>query len=85
MRAKLFSVYDSKITSYLTPFTMNARGAALRAWEDLVNDPKTQFCKHAADYTLFELGEWDDEKGIVLNHPAPISLGNGLEFQRKTE
>lgn len=81
--SKMFSVYDSKVGTYLRPFTMLTKGEATRAWSDLVNDEKTQFAKHPEDYTLFELGEWDDEKGIVINHPAPISLGTALEFKKQ--
>ena len=78
---KIFSVYDSAVGSYLTPFFAPSKGAALRSFRDAVNNRDHQFNKYAADYTLFELGEFDDNNGSVVMLSTPLSLGVALEFR----
>lgn len=83
MKIMVFSVYDSKTEVYGQPNFMVNRGAALRAWIDACNDPNTQIFKHPGDFTMFEIGEWDDEKGEIKMHPAKISLGVATEFKKQ--
>lgn len=77
-----FAVYDSKVQEYNVPFIQRSRGEALRAWQTIANDPQSQICKYPEDYTLFELGEYDSEKGQTKNHLTPVSLGSALEFKQ---
>lgn len=79
-----FAVYDSKAEAYLRPFFAEAKGLAVRSFQDAVNDEKSPMCAHAADYTLFHVGSFDPVTGIVEGH-APVALGNGLTFQRIPE
>lgn len=84
MRLKCFSVYDSKIGAFATPFAMKSKGEALRGWMDVVNDKNTAFNKHPEDYTLFELGEWDDETAQYTNLPAPLAIAPALEYIKES-
>lgn len=83
MKLKIYSVYDAKLEAYMQPFFMQTRGQALRAFTDTCNDTNTQFSKHPEDFTLFELGEYDDESGLFTNLEAKISLGTALELVSK--
>lgn len=80
MTSKVFAVYDSKVEAYLNPFIMQSKGQALRAFADTVNDSATQFNKHPGDFTLFEIGSYDDQNGQYVMLPAKLSLGCALEF-----
>ena len=79
----IFNVFDSKAELYLPPFFFPNKGHALRAFQDAVNDPTHMFGKHPADYTVFMLGSYDEESARFDLMDAPISLGNGLEFQQR--
>lgn len=81
MILKIFTVYDSKVEAYKTPFFAQSKGAALRDWSDAVNDPQTMFHRHPEDYVLFELGEYDDQTGQFHQHPAPVSMGVAIEMK----
>lgn len=83
MKLKVFSVYDSKAEAYLQPFFMPSRGSAIRAFTDSVNDPQTGFHKHAADYTLFELGEYEDSNAVFDLHQKPQLVANAAELKEK--
>lgn len=65
---KLFSVYDSKVKTYLDPFIAMNQGEAYRIMEDLTNRPGTMFNSHSEDFTLFELGEWNDSTGQITQY-----------------
>lgn len=82
MILKMYTVYDSKVNAYLQPFFMKSNGEALRAWEESCNDNKTSFYKYPQDFTLFEIGIWDDSTGSTALHDAKFSLGTALEFKR---
>jgi len=83
MKLKVFAVYDSAVGAYLQPFFMQSKGQAIRAWQDTINDPKTQFNAHPSDFTLFELGEYDDSNGTFENLHTKLSLGTALELLSK--
>lgn len=80
---KVFSVYDSKVETYSTPFFLRSKGEAMRTWVDIANDKSSDIGKHPEDYTLFEIGEWDQNTAKIQNHNTPVSLGVAIEFTRK--
>lgn len=80
MKLKMFTVHDVKAEAYLQPFFLHTKGQAIRSITEAVSNPEHQFAKYPADFTLFELGEYDDSNGQITSHAAPISLGNLLEF-----
>lgn len=82
-KLKMFSVYDAKISMYMQPFFMVATGMALRGWETSVNDPQTNFHKYPSDFTLFEIGSFDESTGQVEMLKSWINLGSALEFKHK--
>ena len=79
MILKMFTVYDSKIEAYLQPFYMQSTGAALRAFEDTCKDENSQFNQHPGDFTLFEVGTFDDQTCRIQTHDAKINLGCAIE------
>lgn len=82
MKSKFFTVYDSKTEVYLQPFLMQTKGAAIRAFADTVNDQSSQFAKHPEDFTLFEIGEYDDTTANMIAYDVKQPLGLAKEFQR---
>lgn len=80
MRLKVFTVYDSKTEAYLQPFCAITKAAAIRAITDSVNNPKSEFHRWPADYTLFEIGEYDDAKAQYEMLKAQVNLGCLVEF-----
>lgn len=77
---KIFTVFDQKAQAYLPPFFLHQEGMATRSFSDAVNDKEHQFGAHPEDYTLFSIGTYDDERGMLEPHLAPQVIGNGLEF-----
>lgn len=82
MKIMMYSVYDSKTGVFGQPNFLINRGAALRAWQEAANDNQSNIGKYPADFTMFEIGYWDDETGNVSMHHTKVSLGTALEFKR---
>jgi len=85
MILKVYVIYDSKAEAYLPPFMMKNKGDCIRAISSHVNDPQHNFCKYAEDFTLFELGSWDDSNAQYTFLNTPHSLGVFLEFKKSSD
>jgi len=83
MKLNVYSVYDSKVGAYMTPFFMRSNGEALRAFIEIASDPQTSICKHPEDFTLFHIGSWDSSDASYDSELAPKSLGVALEYSAK--
>ncbi len=80
MNFRIFVVFDSKARAYLPPFFMPEAGQAVRVFADMCKDSSHAFGKHPEDYTLFEIGTFDDREGRLLQLKASITHGVGLAF-----
>lgn len=85
MVSKVYTVYDSKVEAYLPPFMAQTKGHAVRMFSDEVNNEQSALHRHPEDYTLFEIGEFDDAKGVYSMHEAKQPLGTALEFKKQME
>lgn len=80
MILKVYTVYDSKAEAYLQPFFSQSKGVAIRSFQEAVRDEKSNISKYPEDFTLFELGEYDDSNSKFNLHNTPQSLGVAVEF-----
>ncbi len=85
MLMSIFAIYDSGISTWKPPMFCRAKGEILRWWIEMVNNEQTDLSKHPQDYTLFDIGTWDDEKCKFDLHKTPISLGVAIEFVKKAD
>jgi len=79
---KVFAIYDSKAEAYGKPFHYNSRGEAIRGFQEALKDEKTTFAKYPADFTMFEIGEYDELTAELTPYAAKIALGNGIELKQ---
>lgn len=82
MKLLAFSVFDAAAGIYNPPIFAATKGLALRGFIEAVNDSNSSLSKHLADYTLFQIGEYDDNTG-ELTSTTPLSCGNALEYVDK--
>lgn len=62
---KIFSIYDEKADAYNQPFFSPTVATAIRSCEEAIADSQSPFHAHASDYSLFELGEFDQLTGEI--------------------
>ena len=68
------SVYDSKAAAFLAPIFTVTSAVALRAFTQAANDSGHDFSRYAGDYTLFELGTFDEQNAKFDLHATPQSV-----------
>lgn len=76
---RIFAVYDAKAAAFLRPFFERSVGTATRAFEVVVKDETHQFGMHPEDYSLHQLGEWDEFTGAIKTH-EPLHIIGALEI-----
>lgn len=82
MIMKICSIWDAKAEAFTQPMFFHSSSAAVRAFADAVNAPESIHSKHPEDYTLFELGAWDEREGKILVQKAPVSLAVGIHLKQ---
>lgn len=80
MILNIFSVFDSKAEAFMSPFFMNSKGSAIRAFTEISHDKTHAFGKNPEDFTLFHLGSWNDSSASFDLLATPASLGLAIEF-----
>jgi hypothetical protein len=85
MILKVFSIFDSKVGAYMKPVFVISKGEIIRSFQEAVNDKSgnSNLAKYPQDFTLFEIGEFDDSSAAFNLHATPLSIGVGVEFLNK--
>lgn len=78
MIQQAFSIFDTASGIYSPPFFQITKGLAIRIFSDTAKDKNTSIGQHPNDFTLFYLGEFDDNTGAYssLETPTPIIKAN---------
>lgn len=81
MEHLIFSIYDEKAKAYLPPFTLPASAMAVRTFTDCINSRDHAFSRHPGDYTLYELGVYDDNTAEITPHAVRLNHGIGTAYK----
>lgn len=80
MILKAYSIRDGKAEAFNPPFFMASKGLAMRGFMDLVNDPNTTIAKYPGDFSLYEIGEFDDSNGRYQQYDTFVLLAIANEL-----
>lgn len=75
---KCFSIKDVKAEGFNTPFFQSTFGLAERAFRDACEDEKSHLNKHKEDFSLYYLGEFNQESGLFIPEPQPKHVCDAL-------
>lgn len=81
MKINIFSLYDTKGAVHSRPLFAVNQQTFERELMAAVNEPQSIYCKHAADFSAFHLGTFDDSSAKMELLPQPAHLYNLLEFR----
>ena len=85
MKTFVYCIYDEKAGAFLRPFFMPTMAAARRAVATLVNGEDDHIFKtNPSDFTLFEIGSYDDNDGLITGYLNKLSLGCLVELRTPT-
>lgn len=77
MNHKLYSIKD-KASGFTQIFVANSKYNALRSFSDAVNGQGTVIAQHPEDFSLYELGEMDQDTGIISPNVSFIEEASNL-------
>lgn len=84
MELKVFSIYDQKARVFGNPFVAPTTGLAERMVKDIMRNPGHALAKYPEDFTLYEVGTWDDADGNFIN-TEPHNCGLLMRFLEEKE
>lgn len=76
----IFTIFDTKANAYLQPFFSINRDTARREFSKAVNGDG-QFNQFAEDYSLFHLGNFDQDEGTFELSEAPHHICNAINLK----
>lgn len=82
MKYSVFAVHDIKAENFGMPVFFAAKGQAIRAFDDQCNAAESLIGQHPQDFTLYQIGEYDDSTGLLIPLPQPTPLGTGVDYVR---
>lgn len=77
MQLNVCAVFDRKLGINENPFTVLHVGQAIREFETLQKTKTTKYGTHPEDYSLVQVGTYDEETGKFENLKAHITLVAG--------
>ena len=78
----VYAIKDAK-TSFMPCNVDYNDASAIRNFEHAVMAPDSLMRSHAADYTLYRLGSYNTETGIILSKADPQQIADAASVVRK--
>lgn len=76
---KIYAVKDEAVEAFMQPFFGKARGQAVRSFMEECQRKDSDFAKHPGDFTLWEIGTYDEEKGHIQGQ-EPERISRAIDF-----
>lgn len=77
MLHQLVATFDVKTGVYARPTAFITDAQAVRSFGEAVNDKSTEFNKHPEDYSIFNIGTYDDNTGEIVS-TKPVQLAQAV-------
>ncbi len=78
MKTTLYAIFDTASGTYQKPIFARADGEIMREFQNICTDADHPCGAHPEDYSLFRLGNFNDQNGAVSNEQN-VCLATGLE------
>lgn len=85
MKLVAVAVFDNAAKAFNRPFFVPSVGLAIRSFQNEVNrqDDQNPMFGHPGDFALFNVGEFDDENGLLVAVSPPERLVTALDVKEK--
>lgn len=80
--SKVFVLQDSKSNVYGAPITVRTRGIFIRELQEELAKGQMIWARHPQDFSVFEIGEYDEHTGCIINYPSKNCLGLVHDFRQ---
>lgn len=75
-----YSVFDKKVGRYYRPTFCSSVVEVGRNLQQLVKDKNSSLCLYPADFVVYCVGHFDDEKGIMIPEIPPQFVAEVIEY-----
>ena len=79
----MYSVFDTKVGTFMPPFTVQHPVLAIRAFVELASDAATMVAKNPADFCLMEIAHFDPGHGVRDSGSGSDQQGDGFVLPGK--
>lgn len=79
MTQKLYAVYDTKASYYMTPWPCRNIGIARREFASACLKRDSALGQFPADYVLYEIGVYNDNDATIESIIPPTRICDGVE------
>jgi len=69
---RLFAIRDEKAKAFTALVTDRNSAQAERNFKTAVKNPETDYAKYPEDFTLYEMGTYDQDTGQITPHSSPL-------------
>lgn len=81
MTKTMFSVKDNKSGLFFNPQVNVHRANVIRGLQQELKNPESVISQYPEDYTLYELGQFNDETGEVISKTSPEMVINCVDLK----
>lgn len=85
MKTILCVIFDNKAKVYNRPFTQINNAVARRTAQDLVNDPNSDCCRNPQDFTMLQIGYYEDTTATITTLDEPETICRFQELPQDTD
>lgn len=71
---KFYAIKDTKADFYHHPNLLRNKGEVMRAVGNAINSDKGELAANPEDYSLFEVGEFDEQTGMIKGYENKIHV-----------
>lgn len=83
-KMKLYCIFDAAAKAYGAPFPAATPGVAERIFKDMVNNSQYKFGKYPEDYSLWYVGEFDEDSAEIVGSKASLAV-TAVQVLRSSE
>lgn len=80
MKQQCFSVCDNKTGYFHVPFFSPTVPSGKRMFQEACRDTSTLMSKYPEDFTLWHVGEFDDNDGRLTQFDPPGQIAKALDY-----
>jgi len=81
MKKKFYTIKDLKADYYHQPNLLRNKGEVLRAVGDAINSNKGELVSNLEDYSLFEIGEFDELTGTITAFESKLHICDLIDLK----
>lgn len=77
---KVWAVRDDKAKAFSPPQLAKTLGTAERDFRGILGNKDTLPAKNPEDFSMFELGEYDEDKGLMIPLDTPRHIAKAIDL-----